>query len=81
MYEVKLYFGYEEHESGIFHSFHALDPEAREDESVIAENLAEQLDREANDDSFHYGSMYVALPAALIDKIKADAVKEYLANQ
>lgn len=81
MYEIKLHYGCEEHESGIFHSFRAVVPEEQVDESEIAKNLAAQLDREADDDCFHHGSMYVPLPAALIDKIKSDAVKEYLANK
>lgn len=81
MYEIKLYYGYEEHESGIFHAFQTLDPEEQVSETEIAKGLAEHLDREADDDCFHCSSMYVALPAALIAKIKADGVKEYLENK
>lgn len=83
MYQINLYYGYEENECGIFHSFHAADPDDPYDEKVsdaIGQKLAEQLDREPDDDCFNYDSMYIDLPDSVVAKIKAEAIKEYLAG-
>lgn len=81
MYQIKLYYGYEEHESGIFHAFQATNPDEEVDSNAIGRDLAEQLDREPDDDCFNWDSMYVDLPDSVVVKIKADAVKEYLAGK
>lgn len=77
-YQVKLYYGFEETECGIFHAFEAVDPEVEHDDAVMAERLARQLDNEAENDNFTCRSMYINLPKTLIEKIKAIAVKEYI---
>ena len=43
MYQIKLYYGYEENECGIYHSFRAEDPDVKVDSDEIARDLAEQL--------------------------------------
>lgn len=78
MYQVKLFYGYEESESGIYHAFKATDPNVNTDAEEIGRELAEQLDRDIEDDCFGCRSMYVNLPETLVTKIKADAVREYL---
>lgn len=80
MYQIKLYYGYEEGECGIYHAFKATDPDVPVDSDAIGQDLAEQLDREVDDDCFNYNSMYIDLPASLIAKIKAEAVLEYLTH-
>ena len=81
MYQIKLYYGYEENECGIYHSFRAEDPDVKVDSDEIARDLAEQLDREADDVRFNYGSMYIDLPQSVIDKIQGDAITQYRKEQ
>lgn len=81
MYQVKLYYGYEEHESGFFHAFCAVNPEEQVDEFAMQQKLAQQLDCDSEDideGRFDYKWMYVDLPTELIAKIKVEGVKEYL---
>lgn len=83
-YQVKLYYGYEEGECGIFHAFQAVAPGAAVDSDLIAENLAEQLDCTQEDmesGRFNHNSMYVDLPESLVKQIKDDAIKEYLSGK
>lgn len=77
-YEVELYYGYEDGESGIFHAFEAVDPNADTDSEEMAANLAKLLDLELDDGSFNWDSMPIRLPDSLLERIKADAVQEYL---
>lgn len=81
MYQVKLYYGYETSETGVYHAFQALPPGAKVDSFEIGKELAEQLDRDIQDDNFYYGCMHIELPNELIAKIKEDAVREYLTKQ
>lgn len=81
MYQIKLYYGYEESECGIYHSFRAEDPDGKVDSDEIAQCLAEQLDREADDEQFNYNSMYIDLPQSVITKIQADAIAKYRKEQ
>lgn len=76
-YQIHLFYGYEENEEGIYHSFYAGDPDAYHGEH-IATMLADMLDISPDDDRFNWNSMYVNLPQPLIEKIKADGVREYL---
>ena len=77
-YQIKLFYGFEETECGIFHAFEAIDPEVGHDDAVIAEKLAEDLDNEPDSDNYACRSMYVNLPVTLIERIKQDALKEYI---
>ena len=77
--QIYLFYGVEEGECGFYHSFIATDPKEVVDEDVVAGKLAEQLDRELGDDSFHWNSMYVSLPESLVARIKEAAVQEHLA--
>ena len=76
-YQVKLFYGWEEGECGIYHAFKAVDPNADHNDDQIGAELAEQLDREPKDDNFDFNSMYVNLPESLIKRIRADAVQDY----
>lgn len=77
-YQVELYYGYEEVECGIYHSFKAVDPDVGHDDAVIARELAEQLDTEPECYRFSCDSMYIDLPESLIARVKADAIREYI---
>lgn len=79
-YQVQLYYGFQETEDGIYHAFEATDLEAASDDNV-PERLAELLDTTVNDDRFDYNFMPVRLPDSLVERIKADAIKEYLEGQ
>lgn len=76
--QIELYYGYEETECGIYHSFKAIDPDVEHDDAVIAKELAEQLDTKLDCYRFSYDSMYIDLPESLIERIKADAIREYI---
>lgn len=75
MYQINLYYGYEENECGIFHSFQAESPDAKVDTDEMRKALAEQLDVEADDDRFNWGSMYINLPESVVAKIQADTIR------
>lgn len=76
-YQVGLYYGFQETEDGTYHAFEATDSESVVDDNM-AERLAELLDTTVNDDRFDYNLMPVRLPDSLVERIKADAIKEYL---
>lgn len=80
MHQIKLYYGFEEHECGTFHSFHAEAPNSDANALEIAQDLAEQLDCKVDDDHFKWRMMYINLPADLVAQIKESAVTEYLKN-
>ena len=76
-YQIRLYYGWEEHESGIYHSFVADDPH-NDFDAAVAGRLADMLDVAVDGNSFLWTAMYVDLPQSLIERIKADGVREYL---
>ena len=80
MYKIELFYGYEEGECGIYHAFEIADPEVNSDEDM-QEQLANALELKSDSPSFTWDSMYLRLPDTLIARIKADAVKEYLAGK
>lgn len=83
-YKVELFYGYEDHEQGIFHAFEAVAPGASVDQFAMQQRLADALDCTAEDideGRFNYNSIYINLPDELVAQIKADAVKEYLEKE
>ena len=76
-YQIELFYGWEDGECGVYHAFKATDPDVEKDDDKIAMDLAEQLDREYDDDRFDCNSMYVDLPESLIKRIQEDAVREH----
>lgn len=81
-YQALLYYGIEESESdcSIYHSFRAEDPSLLHDDDSIAQDLAEQLDCEVGDDNFQCRSMYIDLPPTLVQRIRSEAISEYLSD-
>ena len=79
-YQIELFYGYEEGECGIYHAFEAVDPAAANDEDM-QEKLANTLGIETDGPNFNWDIMYIRLPDTVVAKIKADAVKEYLASK
>lgn len=79
-YQALLYYGIEENETecSVFCSFRAEDPTQHHDDDIIAKDLAEQLDCKPDDDCFQCRSMYIDLPASLVQRIQQDAVDAYL---
>ena len=73
-YQAELFYGYQECEDGIYHSFELCDPSEKWDADDAAEHLAEQLDCTPDDDRFNWNSMYVNIPDALIERIRRDFV-------
>lgn len=78
---ILLYYGFEDGECGIYHAFEAADPEATADDEAVADRLADMLDCEVGDDRFDFKSMLIRLPDSLVERIKEEAVKEYLESQ
>ena len=76
-YQINLFYGYEEGECGIYHSFKAVDPDTAYNDDQIEAELAEQLDCKPEDDRFGCNSMYINLPESLIKRIQEDAVREH----
>ena len=79
-YQAELFYGYHGCECGIFHAFELTDPDVSTDRRELAKKLADLLDTKPENDDFNYNSMYVALPEPLVERIKAEAVKEFLEN-
>ncbi len=80
-YHVKLYYGYQTLEDGeTYHALEAVDPEKKVNEKRMEKALAEALDTTRHDDQFDYGSMLVQLPNSVVNRIRDDAIKEYLAH-
>lgn len=77
-YHIELYYGYQECESGIYHSFCAVDPLGQADDDKMAVKLSDTLDTTPDDANFHYNSMRILLPAETIERIRADAVNDFL---
>lgn len=77
-YQIELFYGYEDGECGIWHSFEAHDPDAQTDGDEVKERLADSLDISSGSIYFNYDSMYIDLPESLVKKIKEDAVKEHM---
>ena len=72
MHQIKLHYGYQECEDGIYHSFEASDIEECADSREVAARLAGLLDCTPNDESFNWNSMYVALPERTVERIRAE---------
>lgn len=79
-YQIELFYGYEEGECGIWHTFEAHDPDACSNEDETKERLADSLDVSSDSLYFDYDSMYIDLPESVVKKIKDDAVREYAAG-
>ena len=77
-YQVELFYGYQEGECGIYHSFELTDPDESADAGEMAEKLASLLDTKPDNSDFNFDTMYVDLPESVVKKIKADGVREYL---
>lgn len=77
-WQVELFYGYEDGECGIFHSFIAEDPEPSAQNREVPEALAEMLGIESDSQDFNWDSMYIELPSTVVEKIKAEAIAEFL---
>ncbi len=77
-YHINLFYGYQNHEEGIFHAFHAENPTEHGHEDEIAVKLAQLLDTQYGSEDFDYDSMYIEIPASVVEQIKADAVNEFV---
>lgn len=78
MYQIKLHYGYQECEDGIYHAFEASDIEERVDSREVAERLAGLLDCTPDDERFNWNSMYIALPEKTVDRIKQEGRSEMM---
>ena len=74
-YQIELYYGFVDGEGGPFHAFEVKDPKEPIEEG-IAEVLANTLDTVESDENFGWDSMLLPLPDSLVQRIKADALKE-----
>ena len=79
-YQVNLFYGYEEGEDGIYHSFQAEDPDVLSDTDWIESHLADLLDSKPEDPGFNWNCMYIDLPESVVMKIRKDAVRDYLSR-
>lgn len=78
-YCIDLYYGtFEDGYAGTNYAFEAGDPAAASDDTISA-RLAENLNTTTNDVNFDWNFQMVRLPDSLVQRIKADAIKEYQA--
>lgn len=80
MYKVKVCYGYYNDDDGICHIFKLLDPKTPFDDD-IREEMADVLCTSADDEKFNWDNTSIEIPQTVIEQIKADGVKEYLADQ
>ncbi len=78
MYQIELHYGYQECEDGIYHAFETSDIEERADSREVTARLAGLLDCTPNDESFHWNSMYVALPEKTVERIRQEGRSEMM---
>lgn len=78
-WKIELFYGYEDGESGIYHSFIAEDPSIQN--CTAPEALAEMLGIDKDSQDFNWNSMCIELPSTVVDRIKADGVAEFLATR
>lgn len=79
-YNVELCYGYFEGECGTYHAFTLVAPEEDLPDDV-EESLAASLEVDADSPNFNWDSMHLNLPDAVVERIKADGVREYLDAQ
>ena len=75
-YAAHLYYGWEETDCGIFHSFELTPENVDVNSDEMKKNLMVSL--EAQEDRFDWSYISVRIPDALVAQIKADAIAEYL---
>lgn len=76
-YAIRLYYGYEETASdGVFHAFIAGDTKGKS--GNMGKALKDMLEP-SEDSCFDWDSMHIALPDSVVNRIKKDAIREYLA--
>ena len=76
-YSALLFYGYEDTEEGVFHSFDMTDEYDEVEAESMVEGLAELLDCEPGDERFNWNAMSVALPKSLVSRIQRDAIMDY----
>ena len=74
-YQIELYYGFVDGEGGPFHVFEVMDPKEPTEEG-IAKALANALDTVESDENFDWDSMLLPLPNSIVQRIKADAIKD-----
>ena len=79
-YNVELCYGYFEGECGIYHAFRLVAPE-KDFPDDVEKSLAESLETKADNPNFKWDCMHLNLPDAIVERIKADGVREYLTAQ
>lgn len=80
-HKIELFYGCERGEEGVYHSFLTGDPDDHSDLETVEKALADMLSLDPDDQSFNWDSMYIDLPDSVVEKIKAEGVKEYLENK
>lgn len=80
-YQINLFYAWENGENGIYHAFETTDPNMEANPYKIEEKLADLLYLKPDDENFNIKNMNISLPDSLVERIKADGVREYLANQ
>lgn len=80
-YNVELYYGYVQGEDGIAHAFELVDANAFPNCDMVADGFAEVLDTERENPLFQWDCLRMPLPAELVARIQADAIKDYIAGK
>lgn len=79
-YNVELCYGYFEGECGIYHAFRLVAPE-KDFPDDVEKSLTESLETKADNPNFKWDCMHLNLPDAIVERIKADGVREYITAQ
>lgn len=79
-YQIKVFLGYEDGDHGISHSLTLADPDNCDVDQIV-DRLVDELGIEEDGESdFNWNEFQFALPQSLVDRIKREAIEEYLKN-
>lgn len=79
-YKVLVTYGYLDDKTGISHIVHVSEPDASVDSTAVVASLAQQLDTYPDNKDFSWDVATCVLPEALVNRIRADAVRDYRAG-
>ena len=79
-YEALLFYGFQTDfgNGEVYHAFEVADPNASTDDEAVGKKLAGLLDTTPDDEDFACKSMFVKLPASLVESIQRDTINRLM---
>lgn len=83
-YRIELYYGfktsydYAHDKDCIQHVFEAVDPAEPDEDNIIPDRLADELDTYVGSNAFTWDNICIDIPESIVRRIQTDAVQAYL---